>query len=145
VISKDADYGVRLCVDLALQGKGIRARIAKRQGIPMGSMPRITRSLRSAGIISATPGRGGGLALGRATEAISLLDVVRATGGRVVLNCCSLGPSTCKRTKICPAYPHWQRLQDRLDEDLAAVTIADIAAGDRSKASAPRRAALATT
>jgi len=133
-----------MCVDLALHGKSIRAKIAKRQGIPLGCMPRITRSLRSAGVISARPGSGGGLALGRPAEDISLLDVVRATSGGIVLNCCLQEPSACVRMKTCQAYPHWRRLQDRLEEDLDSVTIADIADGGSSAAGEYPRAALAT-
>lgn len=127
MISRDADYGVRMAVDLALHGKSIRAKVAKRQGIPVGCMPRVTRALRSAGIVSAMPGRGGGLSLAQDPSTITLLDVVVATQGGVALNCCLLQPSTCDRTRYCPAYPRWQRVQERLNEDLGAVSIADIA------------------
>jgi len=127
MISRDADYGVRMAVDLALHGKSIRAKVAKRQGIPEGCMPRVTRALRSAGIVSAIPGRGGGLSLARDPAAITLLDVVVATHGGVALNCCLVQPSECDRTRYCQAYPHWRRVQERLNEDLATVSIADMA------------------
>ena len=127
MISRDADYGVRVAVDLALHGKSVRAKVAKRQGIPEGCIPRVTRALRSAGIVTAMPGRGGGLALAKDPSAITLLDVVVATQGGVALNCCLLEPSTCDRTRYCQVYPHWRGVQDRLNEDLAAVSIADMA------------------
>jgi len=127
MISRDADYGVRVAVDLALHGKSVRAKVAKRQGIPEGCMPRVTRALRGAGIVSAMPGRGGGLALAQDPSVITLLDVVVATHGGVALNCCLLQPSECDRNGYCPAYPFWRGVQERLNEDLAAVSIADIA------------------
>ncbi len=127
MISKDADYAVRLVLDLTMSGKDTRAHIARRQAIPPGNLPRITRALRSAGVILATPGRGGGLSLARQPGSISLLDVVGAVDGGVALNRCLLRPSACDRISSCGVHPYWRGVQERLLADLGSISFAKMA------------------
>ncbi len=127
MISRDADYAVRLVLDLSIRGRDTRRRIAARQAIPEGCLPRITRGLRRAGLISATPGRGGGLELRRRPERISLLDVVAAVDGALPLNRCLLEPSGCPRVSFCPVHPFWRGVQDRLSADLQGISFAQMA------------------
>lgn len=131
MISRDADYAVRLVLDLTIREKDTRRRIATRQGIPEGCLPRITRALRRAGLLSAVPGRGGGLSLLRPPERISLLDVVAAIDGFLPLNRCLLVPSGCSRVSSCQVHPYWQGVQERLLEDLRSISFAEMAAGRR--------------
>ncbi|MBI4730180.1 MAG: Rrf2 family transcriptional regulator [Acidobacteria bacterium] len=128
MISRDADYAVRLVLDLATGGKDTRRRIARRQAIPEGCLPRVTRALRRAGIVECTPGRGGGLSLRRAPGRISLYDVVAAADGGLALNRCLLVPSGCARVGTCAVHPHWRGVQERLVADLRAITFAEMAA-----------------
>ncbi len=130
MISRDADYAVRMVFDLAVHGRGTRRAIAARQGIPPGCLPRVTRALHRAGIIATRPGRGGGVSLRREPRDVSLLDVVAAVDGLLPLNRCLLVPAACDRVSSCRVHPYWREVQDRLLTDLRSISFAAMVAGD---------------
>jgi len=127
MITRDADYAVRLVMHLTLSGPGTRHGIARAQQIPEGCLPRIVRALRRAEVIVTRSGKGGGICLARAPDAISLLDVVGAIDGFLPLNRCLVTPSACSRISICQVHPHWRGIQERFLADLRGTTFAEMA------------------
>lgn len=139
-ISRRADYAVRTLLELAAsEGNLLTApETARRGGIPLPFLRKITPQLASAGLVTTKPGHGGGLSLARPAVEISLLDAIEAVEGPVCLNVCLLRPSECPRDQICPAHTFWERLQAIVVEEMRSANLASLAAEYRSLLRNPR-------
>jgi Rrf2 family protein len=87
-LSNKGRYGVRALFDIAFHGEGAAAQIkdiAERQGIPQRFLEQIFQDLRRAGLVSSKRGPRGGYHLGRASDAISVGDILRALEGPLAL------------------------------------------------------------
>lgn len=83
-VSAKADYAVRAAAELAASPDGRpikRDQLAAAQRIPSKFLETILLELKHAGIIKSTRGIGGGYALARPADDISVADVVRAVDG----------------------------------------------------------------
>jgi Rrf2 family protein len=81
-ILRHTDYALRVVFHLAALGAGARVQvkdIAERRLMPAPFVRRVVARLAANGILSTVRGSGGGVRLARPADAISLLDVVRAT------------------------------------------------------------------
>ena len=77
-------YALRALFDMAFYGRGERVQakeIAERQGIPLRYLEEVLQDLRRAGLVRAIRGPRGGYVLARASEEITVGDVMRALGG----------------------------------------------------------------
>lgn len=109
-ITRQADYAVRAVLYLAQIGPGGRAStavIAREQKIPLTFLAKIVSQLSSAGIVRATRGAHGGVALARPAEDISLLEIVEAIDGPVMLSECTINPDTCTMSDDCVVRVVW--------------------------------------
>jgi Rrf2 family protein len=87
-VSAKADYAVRAALELAAASgtaAGVRPlkreQISAAQKIPSKFLETIMLELKHAGIVKSTRGAGGGYALARPAEDISVADVIRAVDG----------------------------------------------------------------
>ena len=120
-ITRQADYAVRAMVYLAQIGPEQRAstsQIAQEKQIPPSFLAKIVSQLSVAGLLQTSRGARGGVSLARSAENISLLDVVEAIDGPILLNDC-VANGTCSFTDSCPMKTVWcdaqKELVDRLD------------------------------
>jgi len=142
VLSRRADYGVRAMLDVALQSsenRSIVAEIAERQRIPAHFLAKIVPKLARAGLLRTWLGASGGVALGMPADQISLLQIIEAIDGPLMLNLCSLDPRGCECNADCPALDVWCRAQAQLNQTLAQTRLGDLItrrqkAASRSKA-----------
>lgn len=91
---------------------------------------RILATLSNRGIISSKKGSGGGYALARDADDITLKDVARAIDGPVApLSCVSLNwHKDCPEQERCHARSTvWLRVRDAMLAALSEVTVADLA------------------
>src|SRR5207302_6769950 len=65
----------------------------------------------------------------------SIAEVVAAIDGAMGMTQCSVHEPHCEREEFCPTRPHWQRINLAIGQALAAVTLADMAEGQRSAVS----------
>lgn len=93
MLSKKSKYGLRALQALAQrrdQGPVLIAQLAKQERIPKKFLETILLELKNKGILQSKKGKGGGYALARAPEAISLGEVIRALDGPLApLSCAS--------------------------------------------------------
>lgn len=130
-ISRRADYGVRVILDLATHSKSERAstqEIAIRQNIPTPFLAKIVSQLSLAGLVTTYRGAGGGVSLSRPSSEISLLHVIEALEGPIHLNRCLIEPDRCPRNEHCPVHDIWSKAQEDLTALLDATTFDDLAA-----------------
>ncbi len=131
-INRQTDYAVRVVLALAKRGEATRlasSAIQQEMLIPQSFMSRIVAQLAQAGLVLTFPGRDGGLSLPRSPEAITLLEVVEAFEGKLLLSEClqAKGEDDCPFTGRCPVSSKWGRIQVAMAREMAAISFADLA------------------
>jgi len=129
-ISRRADYGIRLLMELAMlpeSGRTSTEEIAKKQNIPTTFLSKIARQLAQAGLVRAYPGLGGGLELGRDPEEITVLQALEALEGPVAMARCTLHPGECPRSTHCPMHIVWKKVEFGISDELRRVTFDQLA------------------
>ena len=129
-ITRQADYAVRAMVYLAQLGPDQRAatgQIARDKSIPPSFLAKIVSQLSVAGLLQTSRGARGGVSLAKPAEAISLLDVVEAIDGPILLNDCVGESSNCDYNDDCPLKPVWCDTQKMLLEQLSKANFAQFA------------------
>jgi len=128
-ITRQADYAVRAMVYLAQLGQDRRAatsQIAQDKQIPPSFLAKIVSQLSVAGLLQTSRGAHGGVSLARSPEEITLLDVVEAIDGPILLNECVSENNGCVFGEKCPMKPVWCDAQAELVNNLKNTTFAKI-------------------
>jgi Rrf2 family protein len=128
-ITRQADYAVRAMVYLAQLGQDRRAatsQIAQDKQIPPSFLAKIVSQLSVAGLLQTSRGAHGGVSLARSPEEITLLDVVEAIDGPILLNECVSENNGCVFGEKCPMKPVWCDAQAELVNNLKNTTFAQI-------------------
>ena len=129
-ITRQADYAVRSMVHLAelpMDGRVSTASISEAESIPLPFLTKVISRLATAGLVTTSRGMGGGVSLARPPEEITLLQVVEAVDGPIVLNHCLLRSGTCEHEPNCAAHDVWSEIQDGLVNELDSVTMKALA------------------
>jgi Rrf2 family protein len=124
-ITRQADYAVRAVLYLAQLGPERRAatsQIAQDQQIPPSFLAKIVSQLSVAGLLHTSRGARGGVSLAKTPEQISLLEVVEAIDGPILLNECVSENGVCVFGDTCPMRPVWCDAQAELVDRLKVTT-----------------------
>jgi Rrf2 family protein len=124
-ITRQADYAVRAVYYLTTLGDKQRAatsQIAQEQHIPPSFLAKIISQLSVAGLLSTSRGARGGVTLAKAPADITLLDVVEAIDGPILLNECVGDNGVCTFSETCPMRPIWCETQELLIKQLKGTT-----------------------
>jgi Rrf2 family protein len=116
-ITRQADYAVRAIVYLTELGPDQRAatsQIAQEKQIPPSFLAKIVSQLSVAGLLQTSRGARGGVSLAKSPEQISLLEVVEAIDGPILLNECVADSGACVFGDSCPMKPVWCDAQKQL-------------------------------
>jgi Rrf2 family protein len=125
-LTREADYAVRLMVDLADRpgpGQVRSADIARRQMIPPKFLAKVVQRLSRAGFVHTRRGTGGGVMLARRPRDITLRGVIEAIEGPIRLNRCAVDSDACPLARRCSVHPVWQRLQAMVTDELERTTV----------------------
>jgi Rrf2 family protein len=126
-LSIAAEYAIRgILVLTAEHGQGpvtLEAVCARRK-LPKQYLTKLFANLAKAGLIHPVRGKGGGYTLTRAPEQISLLQVIEAVEGPIILNLCQHAPSQCPQD-LCRIRPMWTDLQKTVREKLAGMKLSE--------------------
>ncbi len=136
-LTQRADYAVRMMVDLACISDSQRVNIgeiARRQGLPKPFMSKIASQAATAELLAARRGTGGGLALARPADKITLLQIIEAIDGPLALNRCTFEPSQCPDSNKCAVHPIWKKAQQQLKELLSNTSLSEIAQAQKALA-----------
>jgi Rrf2 family protein len=129
-ITRQADYAVRAVLHLTGLGAGEHtstAQIAREQKIPATFLAKIVSQLSAAGILRATRGAHGGVMLARPANDISLLEVVEAIDGPILLNECVIDPGLCPLGDTCAIQSVWCDAQAGLVRRLSQAKFGQLA------------------
>lgn len=130
-ITRATEYAVRCVLHLALEPAGRvvpRREIARARQIPEHFLGKIAQRLARAGVLRIHQGARGGYELAVPADQLTLLQVVEAAEGSLVLNKCVMQSGVCARTCICAAHRVWSDARRQLRATLGGVTFAELAA-----------------
>jgi Rrf2 family iron-sulfur cluster assembly transcriptional regulator len=114
-------YAVRALFDIAYHGRGrtTQARdIARRQAVPLRYLEQIFQDLKRAKLVEGKRGPHGGYSLGRAPEAITIGEIVRAMQGPIIW--------TGEDGDQDPPTSLWRELQEKVDRCFDDVRMSDL-------------------
>ena len=127
-----AEYGLICALHLAKRrsdGPVTGRDIAAREKLPADYVEQILLRLRRADIVKSTRGAHGGYALARDPAAISVRDVINASElATFDLHCVShpVDEERCDAAHECSIRPVWMLLQQKIDDVLQGVRLADL-------------------
>jgi len=124
-ITRQADYALRAIIflsKLSADEKASTSVIAEEKKIPPSFLAKIISQLSIAGIIHTSRGARGGVSLARPPEDISVLDIIEAIDGPILLNECTVNPDNCPFGRDCELHEIWKSTREDLVEKLGAVT-----------------------
>jgi Rrf2 family protein len=128
-ITRAADYAVRAMVHLASLPPGTR--VQKRALVELSEAPdsflsKVLQRLVEQDLVRSWRGCGGGFELARPAEEISVLTVIEAVDGPLLLNLCVPDAAGCEQSLECVVQPVWAEARDALTKVLTGVTMANL-------------------
>ncbi|MBY0564485.1 MAG: Rrf2 family transcriptional regulator [Hyphomonadaceae bacterium] len=125
-------YAVMAMADLALHGGDQRAvplqEVARRQEISLSYLEQLFARMRRAGLVEGVRGPGGGYRLARASQIITIAEIIDAVDEPIKTTRCEDGsPKSCiGKTGRCIAHGLWQEMGERIKGFLGSVSLADV-------------------
>ncbi len=129
-ITHQADYAIRTMVYLASQDphqKIATSQIAKDYHIPPSFLTKIVSQLSIAGLLHTARGARGGVSLARPADEISMLDVIEAIDGPVLMNECVADSHICAFKATCKMHQFWVETKEMVVGRLGGMTLATLA------------------
>lgn len=135
-LSTRGQYATRALLDLALHQNDepvLLRDISKRQQIPLQYLEHLITPLITAGIMTSTRGRKGGVSLARPLEKIRLDEVINLLEGSVAPVKCISNPALCQRSNHCATRDVWDEVKQAIDRVLRSITLRDLVERQKSK------------
>lgn len=131
--TKKTDYAMLALSFLATEGEGrvVGPReIARRYEIPAELLAKVMQTLSRQHIVVSIPGPTGGYRLERATDSISVGEIVEAVDGPLAIAQCweEAGTSACQQAQHCHLRGPLAQIQDEINRLLSRMTLADVCA-----------------
>ncbi len=102
------------------------------QYVPQEYLAKILQKLARTGIVTTQRGVGGGISLSRPPDRITLLEVVEAMEGPVVLSRCFTNPGECPRESYCAVHEELARIGNSLAMMFSKVNFEQLAKNETS-------------
>jgi Rrf2 family protein len=129
-LTRKGEYAIRGIVYLAAQPEEkvcLLSDIAAAVDVPPTFLAKIFQQFSKIGLVKSYRGTGGGFVLGRASDKITMLEVVEAVEGPIIPNRCVISSGECPRDVFCKVHPVWKRIQTQVRDVLERVTLKDLA------------------
>ena len=137
LLSKSCEYGLRAMLYLSAQTESDRPTspphsyvslqtVSDDLGIGLSYLTKVCQQLNDADLLTSKRGRGGGVALTRSSDAISLYDIVVAIDGDDLFKECVLGLPGCGDAEPCPLHDHWTEERERMRATFQNTTLAEV-------------------
>src|SRR5205085_2362841 len=129
-LSHLADYAVVLMTAAARRPAGARlsaTELSGETGVPLPTTQKLMGLLAACGLLSSVRGAGGGFALSKPANEISLADIVEAVEGPIAMSACSDGKFDCALDAHCRVKPHMGIVGLAVRGALGAVSLTELA------------------
>jgi len=128
LINRNVDYAARALVFMARANKPTVSvtRMQEEVGVARPFLRKILQKLHKAGILQAVQGKGGGFALARTPENISLSDLVAALQGPLQLNDCVFRKKLCQNHETCKMRHRIAAIETRMRSEIEGISVRDL-------------------
>lgn len=133
-LSTKARYAARALVELALRyGEGpVKLKdVSEKQGISLKYLEQVMFPLRVGGFVKTVKGSQGGYLVARPPDSVTLLEIVECVEGSIAPVDCVDSADLCSRAESCATRDAWVGLKNVIRNELAGVSLADLAAKQR--------------
>ena len=128
------EYSLIISIHLARRGASgsgpVAAReIAEQERLPGDYVEQILLRLRRAGLVESVRGARGGYYLAKEPQLITIRDIMTASEHQTFEMNCEAHPvdaERCAPNSACSIRPVWHALQQRVDDLLASISVADL-------------------
>ncbi len=124
--SKTCEHAIRALAYLASRPAGdlcLVDEIAEAEDLPRPFTSKILRDLVRAGLLTSSRGPGGGYALARDPEDVSLLEIQQIIDGVGILDRCAVGLAACNEFAPCPLHDEFEPLREEIRTYLSGTTV----------------------
>jgi Rrf2 family protein len=128
-ITRAGEYGVQGLMHLARHNPGRRImldEVSREEHIPKSFLAKIFQHLAKAGLVRSIRGSGGGFALARNPSEISVLEIIEAVEGKILIQRCRMDKPDCEHAGGCALCGLFERAQDGIKDVLTSTTLQDL-------------------
>ncbi|MBI1942808.1 MAG: Fe-S cluster assembly transcriptional regulator IscR [Betaproteobacteria bacterium] len=128
-------FAVTAMVDLSMRqtrGPVTLAAISERQHISLSYLEQLFGKLRRAKLVNSVRGPGGGYCLAKPTGNITVADIIIAVDEPMDATQCA-GKENCNDDKRCVTHDLWATLNEKMNDYLSSVSLADVVAHQQGK------------
>ena len=126
-LNRSTDYAIQMLLYLAKAGKTVSSsKLAAAIGVSHRYLLQISAKLRAAGFIRAAHGSSGGLKLDKASEEISLYDIILSMEGAVRTGEICGTPTDVMTQEILALGEEYRKIEKMLEKTLKGITLIQI-------------------
>jgi|SRR5665213_3119830 len=128
-ITRAGEYAVLGLMNLARHAQGRMAmidEISRTEKVPKSFLAKIFQNLAKAGIVRSIRGAGGGFALAKTPEQITVLEIIEAIEGKIVFQRCRREMPDCEHVGGCALCGLFEQAQDGIKDVLARTTLGEL-------------------
>lgn len=126
IYSSACSYAIRAMARLAMvrpDGYVLLEELCAGTDLPKHFVAKIFQELVRRGLLTSAKGRGGGFALARPANKITLYDIVAIVDGVEELDHCVVGMARCDDEQPCPQHDQWKGIRNQLRRFLLETTL----------------------
>ena len=129
MFSQTVEYALRAVAHLAYEAPNPRTteQIAEATRVPPAYLSKVLQALSRGGIVRSQRGVGGGIALARPAEALTVLEVVNAVEPIQRIKTCPLGLKS-HGVRLCPLHRRLDDAMATVEAAFAGTTLAEVLA-----------------
>jgi Rrf2 family transcriptional regulator, nitric oxide-sensitive transcriptional repressor len=129
VFSKTVEYALRAVAHLAYEAPNARTteQIAAATRVAPAYLSKVLQSLSRRGIVKSTRGVGGGIALAKRPEELTILEVVNAVDPIERIKTCPLGLKS-HGVRLCPLHRRMDDAMATVEAAFGGTTLAEVLA-----------------
>ena len=142
-VSAQEEYGLRCILQIARHQRSGRgnpltlSEISREEGLTVSHVAKLIRTLRKAGLVKSVLGRTGGYSLSRASDAISVAEVLAALGGGRLYDTSycdrhSGDLKVCTHMGDCSIRSLWGVLEDLLEKVLRRTMLSELISSEKT-------------
>ena len=127
IYSNACAYAIRAISRLAMirpDGYVLLDELCQGTDLPRHFVAKIFQDLVRKGLLTSAKGRGGGFALAKKPEQITLFEIVDVIDGTEQLNDCVVGMTRCDDHQPCPQHDQWKTIRQSLRDYLQQTDLA---------------------
>ncbi|MEI7879611.1 MAG: Rrf2 family transcriptional regulator [bacterium] len=135
-ISTKGRYGLRILLDLVIhQNKGPvnLGDISQRQGISEKYLWQVINLAKASGLIISTRGPKGGYMVAKPADQITILEIITALEGPIILVDCLDKAESCERNASCVTRDVWAQIEGAMKKAMSNITLQDLVEKQETK------------